>query len=239
MQRPTALLTAVAALVLWFVFCLYLYPPRIEGALLDDSVAALAGAGIAGVRPEVDGRDVVLLGTVASAESRAQAEHLVAGVTGVIAVDNQLEIAAAAPEPPPLYLEIRSRPEGVLLRGSVPTTTEREELLTRARDLYGADRVEDQTVVDAAVEGGAALASAAGVLGVLAGTRQTLQARLDGDSLRLSGTVSSPEARRRIEEQARAAAPLVRLFFSTLLVDAPPEPPIKEPDPPAAGDAVE
>lgn len=235
MGRATALIAAVAALVLWFAFCLYRQPPRIENALRGEAVHALAVAGLSAVRPEVDGRDVVLAGTVASADSRLQAESVVAGVAGVVAVENRLAVVVAEPEPTLPFLEIRSRPEGVSLRGSVPSESRREELLARARELYGAERVDDRVAVDAAVADGAALAGAAKLLAVLAGTRQQLEARLDGDSLRLSGTVSSLEAKRRLEEQAQAAAPLVRLFFSTLEVAAPrQEPRAADPDSPDA-----
>ena len=163
----------------------------------------------------------MLVGVVDSDASRSQAERVVTGVAGVLSVTNRLEVPASELAPLPPHLEIRSQPEGVTLRGTLPTEARREELLARARELYGADRVDARLAVDPGVADGAAVAGAGDVLAVLAGHRQAVEARLDGDGLRLSGTVSSAEARKRIEEQAQAAAPRVRLFFSALAVATP------------------
>ncbi len=217
-MRP--LLAAAAALVLWLVFCLFYHPPRIESALYGASAEALEVAGLSGVRPEVDGRDVALVGTVESTDERSQAERAIGAVVGVVTVENRLEVASLIL---PHYLEIESWPEGVKLRGTMPSEDRREVLLTLARELYGADRVEARLEVDAEARDGAALTRAAEVLTVLAGNRHAIQARLDGDSLRLSGTVASIETRKRIEEQAQAAAPRVRLFFSAIVVPTEPQ----------------
>ena len=219
MRRPTPLIIAVAALVLWTVYCLYTHAPRVEAALLSESEVALATAGLSDVQPDFSGRGAVLSGTVASPDLRAEAERIVAGVEGVLSVENQLAVAdVLEPRETPPYLEIRSRPEGVTLSGPVPSEAHRQELVQRARHLYGDHRVDDRLVVDAATVDSSALASAAEVLGVLAGTRQELQARLEGESFRLSGTMPDRESRRLLEEQARAAAPRIRLFFSALKV---------------------
>lgn len=233
MGRRTALIAAVAALALWLGFCLFAHPPKIEAALRSEASQALVAAGLTGVRADFDGRDAVLAGTVASPDLATRAQRLVAGVEGVLTVTDRLQVVEAPepePEPLPTYLEIRARPSGVTLRGPVESETLRRELVARARELYGEERVEALLEVDAA-RAGAAQASAAQVLGVLARSGQTVEARLEGDSLRLSGTVDSPEARRQIEARARAAAPRIRLFFSTVTVTPEGDPAAGEPEP--------
>ncbi len=231
MGRRTALIAAVAALALWLGFCLFAHPPKIEAALRSEASQALVAAGLTGVQADFDGRDAVLAGTVASPDLATRAQRLVAGVEGVLTVTDRLQVVEAPePEPLPTYLEIRARPSGVTLRGPVVSETLRRELVARARELYGEERVEALLEVDAA-RAGAAQASAAQVLGVLARSGQTVEARLEGDSLRLSGTVDSPEARRQIEARARAAAPRIRLFFSTVTVTPEGDPAAGEPEP--------
>ncbi len=217
MWRTAALIGALLALGSWIALCLVAQPPRIEEALRLETERVLAEAGLGDVRAVVSGRDAALEGLVASPVVLAEAELLVAGVAGVRTVDSRLvvrEVAEAVPD----YLEISVRAGAVSLRGTVPNEALRRELVDRARQLFGIDRVDERLVVDAAVSGGAALDGAAGVVSALAGAGEGVRARLKGDSLRLSGTVESVEVRRRTEQQARAAAPRVRLFFSALEV---------------------
>ena len=223
MLQTAALIGAVLALAGWIVFCLAVQPPRIEEGLQLTTERALATAGLGDVRAVVTGRDAKLEGLVASANVLAEAELLVAGVPGVRTVDNLLTVREAvevAEVPPADHLEISVGANGLSLRGAVPNEALRREVLERARQLFGADRVNEQLTVDATVADGAALAGAADVISAFAGAEEGVRARLSGDSLRLSGTVASVEARHRIEQQARAAAPGVRLFFSALEVSA-------------------
>ena len=220
MARTAALISAVLALGGSIVFCLAVLPPRIEEELQLATERALATAGLGDVRAVVSGRDAKLEGQVASGTLLVEAEMLVAGVVGVRVVDNLLAVREVAAAPPTDHLEISVGANGVSLRGAVPNETLRREVLDRARRLFGDDRVDEELTVDATVADGAALAGAAGVIGAFVGAGEGVRARLSGDSLRLSGTVASVEARRRIEQQARAAAPDVRLFFSALEVSA-------------------
>ncbi len=218
MLRTAAVIGAVLALGAWIVFCLAVQPPRIEEELQLETERALATAGLGGVRAVVSGRDAKLEGLVASAAVLAEAERLVAGIAGVRTVDNLLTVREAVETEPATYLEISVGAHGVSLRGAVPSEALRRQVSGRAQQLFGVDRVDERLRVDATVQGGAALASAADVISALAEVGEGVRARLKGDSLRLSGTVASTDVRRRIERQARTAAPGVRLFFSALEV---------------------
>ncbi len=234
MWHTAALIGALLALGSWIALCLVAQPLRIEEGLRLETERVLAEADLVDVRITVSGRGAALEGLVASPAVLAEAERLVAGVAGIRGVDNRLTLRDEASEPVPTYLEISVRPGGLSLRGAVPTEELRLEVVEQARRHFGVDRVEEELTVDATVQEGAALAAAAGVVSALAEAGDGVRARLKGDSLRLSGTVATLEARRLIEQRARAAAPGVRLFFSALTVssggagDAPAERPVGE-----------
>ncbi len=216
MWHSTALTAAVLALASWIVLCLVAQPPRIEEALRLEATRALADAHLPDVRAVFSGRDATLEGLVATPALIAEAESAVSAVAGVRVVASQLTVREIADEAIPSYFEIRTRPGGVTLRGTVPSDERRLEVLERARQAYGLEAVEERLAVDAAVEDGAALAGAPGVIDALASVGDEVKVRLRGDSLRLSGTVADAESRRRIEDRVRAAVPEVRLFFSAL-----------------------
>ncbi len=222
MWQSTALIAAVLALASWIVICLAREAPRIEGALYLEATRALEAAGLPEVQPKLRGRDVTLQGLVSTPSHIAGAERAIAGVAGVRVIRSQLEVREL-PVAPPAYLEIRTEPGGVALSGGVPSEARRLEVLERARQIFGADRVDEQLTVNAAVEDGVALTAAAGVVAALADAGDGVKVRLRGDRLRLSGTVASAEARRRLEDRLRAAVPERRLFFSTLRAGPPPE----------------
>lgn len=229
MWRSAALIGALLALASWITLCLVAQPSRIEETLRLEVEQVLAGADLGDVRPTVDGRDVRLEGVVASQDASEEAERWVTGVAGVRVVDNLLkarEAVVMVQEAPLTYLEISILENGIRLRGPVPSEALLREVADRARLLFGLERVDDQLTVDPTVEDGAAMTSAAAVLSALAEVEQGVQARLKGESLRLSGTVANVESRRQVEQRMRAAAPRVRLFFSTLTVreDATDEP---------------
>ncbi len=218
MWHSTALTATVLALASWIVLCLLAQPPRIEEALRHEAARALEAAGLRDVRPVFSGRDAALEGLVATPARLAEAERAVAGVSGVRAVENHLTVREDSAESSLPFLEIRTGPDGVTLRGSVPNEALRLELLDRARQTFGTERVDEQLVVDALVEEGAAMAGAAEVAAALAEAGDGVKVRLRGDSLRLSGEVASAEVRRRLEDRVRVAVPESRLFFSSLRV---------------------
>ncbi len=226
-MRRAALASTVGVTILWIVFCLYHHAPKIEAAVLREAAAAVAVAGVSDVRLEVDGRGIVLEGAVTSTELRDEVARVVRQADGVVRVENRLRSSVVPdPEPVPPFLEIRSHPGGVTLRGPVATSAQRDELLRQAIDLFGVERVDDRLVIDATADYGTATASAARLLNTISQETPGIRVRLQGDSLRLSGTVASVEDRRRIEQQAQAAMGAARLFFSTVTVGELPDSPI-------------
>ncbi|MEM7352449.1 MAG: BON domain-containing protein [Acidobacteriota bacterium] len=229
MWRSRALPLTLVALVLWIGFCLMYYPPRIQASLLASSHQTLAASGLSEIRLRVEGRSAILEGDVTSPEQSREAERLVRGLRGLRTVENRLRQVDPEPaEPLPAHLELRSRPEGLVLRGPVPSEATKDELLVLAAELVGADRVDHHLVVDPDAEESAALISAAAVLRTLVDSEPGITVRFHGNSLRLAGTLSSDETRRQVDERFRDAAEDVRAIFSLLRVasdEAQEEPP--------------
>lgn len=119
---------------------------------------------------------VILSGTVDTPESRTQAVALAKQTEGVKNVVDKLTIAAPQPGPPPgaapgtvaanddaitsaVRMKLASKPDvassvavdtraGVVtLSGSVPTQTQKEEIIQIARDTQGVQKVEDHLTV--------------------------------------------------------------------------------------------
>jgi len=221
MRQSPALVVTLSALMLWVLFSLFWYPEKIQAALRVDSTEVLTRAGFSSVRPSVEGRDVVLEGRVGSEEDRLKAEDLIRGVRGVLGVENRLLWSVdTAPEPPPSFLELLSRPEGILLRGPVPTEAFRRSLLARAIEWVGEDSVEERLVVDSGVVADKSLNSAADILAVLVRSDPGILVRFRRGSIRLSGTLPSESARRRVDQAIREAAPDVGSIFSVLQVSS-------------------
>ncbi len=217
MWHKAALIGAVFALLTWIAICLVAQPARIEEGLSREAEIVLKDAALEDLQATVAGRDVTLEGEVESPAVYARAERLVAGVAGIRTVDNRLTVREKTEAPAPIYLEIRLEAGGVSLRGTVPSEELRLAVEESARQTFS--RVDERLTVDATVPNGAAVAAAAGVVRALAGAGDGVRVRLQGDSLRLSGTVASAEERRRVEDSARAATSGVRLFFSALSVE--------------------
>ncbi len=219
MWHKAALVGAMFALLTWIAFSLVAQPPRIQEELWAETERVLVDAGLGKVQGSVSGRNVALEGQVATPAEAARAERLIADIAGIRAVDNRLQVRDEPAAPPPTFLEIRVEAGGVNLQGGAPNEALRLAVVESAREAFGNDRVFERLTVDAAIADGAAMAAAAGIVRALAGVRDGVKVRLKGDGLRLSGTVSSVEERRRVEEQARKATPGVRLFFSALMVE--------------------
>ena len=217
--RLPVLIAATAALVLWVGYTLATQPSRIEETLLAETTQALASAGLGNVEPELDGRELVLRGSVASNELRDTAENVVAGIDGVRSVANLLTVAAPeVPEVVPEFLEIAVRPDGVTLRGPVASEELRRRIVASATVLHGADAVDDRLVVDPGAPTGAGPDSTPQILGALAGAGHEVHLHVEADHVRLAGTVGSDEERRRIHTAVLDAARQVPSMFNELEV---------------------
>ncbi len=96
MRRFLLLLLLFLALTLLAFFCIRHHAPAIEADLQVRSTAALSAAAITGARATVDGRDVLLEGTVASEELKKQAEKEIRAIEGTAQITNRLRIGAGS-----------------------------------------------------------------------------------------------------------------------------------------------
>lgn len=92
-MRRLLLLLLVLALAVLAVFCIRHRAPLIEADVQSRSSARLAEAGLSEAAVVVDGRNVLLEGTVASDERKQAAEDSVRRVVGVGRIDNQLQVS--------------------------------------------------------------------------------------------------------------------------------------------------
>lgn len=88
-------------------FCLGNHAPEIEADIKARSIAAFGAEGLPnGLGLAVDGRDVVLTGTVEDEAIRTRAGDLARSIYGVRVVDNQIQVVEPPPPPPPPMPEI-------------------------------------------------------------------------------------------------------------------------------------
>ena len=147
MQRILAPALGVIGLAVLCLLCLRCHGPGMEADLVAEGQRRLNGGGFASTLLEVDGRDATLVGTVASDADRLEVARLVGKIPGMRRVDNQLAVAGSSS----LSLRLDRSPDGVTLRGAVPTLAARDQLVSQAQALWGEERVIDELRVDSAV----------------------------------------------------------------------------------------
>jgi outer membrane protein OmpA-like peptidoglycan-associated protein len=150
--RRLALPVTVAVLGLALLMGLQLTVTRgaVEHRLDVRVTEALARAGITGIDVTVDGRDVTMQGTAASAVAFASAENAAGTVEGVRRLVNQLRLVGDEPQQRRGPSQVTAAIVGgaITVSGAVPTRADRERLLDAASDAVGEDQVEDRLVVD-------------------------------------------------------------------------------------------
>jgi outer membrane protein OmpA-like peptidoglycan-associated protein len=145
-------LVSVAGLALLLGAQLTLNRDAIEGRLDSGVTAALTRAGIQGIDVTVDGRDVTMRGTAASAVVFASATNSVRGVEGVRRTVNLIRLddggATTGPRGPSQLTAAIASGE-ITLSGTVPSRADRERLRDAAAGAVGEDNVaDDRLTVD-------------------------------------------------------------------------------------------
>jgi outer membrane protein OmpA-like peptidoglycan-associated protein len=144
------------ALAILLVLCPQVRGPAIEADILERTQAAMASAGFVGAHVEVDGRDVILDGTVASAVQRDEAGRTAAAVRGVRVVDNRLTTGiAGAGAGLPTSLDATVRGMRLAIRGRVPSLDILSALTHDARDVFGDLSVSSDLTVDGSLDASA------------------------------------------------------------------------------------
>lgn len=140
--------------VLWYA--IKHYAPMIDADLTTRSNSALGEAGYGDTaNVEIDGRNAMLKGSVASESDSERAEEIVANTIGVRSVDNQLEIgdasasADADAERTQPTLTFLSTENGVRLTGTVSDQDYADQITNSAIATYGEEGVSGSITVDA------------------------------------------------------------------------------------------
>lgn len=149
MAARTLLLLALLALILLAFICLPKTAQQIETDLSQRSVQTLSAAGLSEIEVSADGQTVVLNGIVPSLDTKHQAEQLVARETGVISVDNQLQVTTDTGMAASVKVVATTDYENVLefngdqllLTGAVTDAKIKAEIGKRAQTEFGEDKV--------------------------------------------------------------------------------------------------
>jgi OOP family OmpA-OmpF porin len=136
---------AVGLVALWGLLQFGALPkaPGIQDDIQTRTAAAIADAGLENARVSVDGRDVILGGTVATDEQEQQAIEIATAVRGVRVANSMLTIEADQA----YYTQFCKNESRVILTGSVPNEATREAFPQRARDLFRHRTIESDLVV--------------------------------------------------------------------------------------------
>jgi outer membrane protein OmpA-like peptidoglycan-associated protein len=205
-QKSVHPLQAVGLLVMLFAF----WPQGTCGGPTDrighDALLVLTSQGVLDLEVVVEGRSVVVSGSVGSENERARAEAALRSIEGVQSVVNLLEVRERPIPPPPRVPELRwSYRDGRLkVRGRLPDAEGHRALLTSLRAAFGEPEVIDRV----RPTGGTALVDwfgqAAAIANVLAeGRVQTPAVTLRAPFAVVSGTVPDAASREAVLQRLR------------------------------------
>lgn len=145
-MRFTLTLIGLTAAAVLSVLCWLVQGPLIEQKLAEEVGQALGAAQVSGVGVTMDGRDLVLGGTVTSTAVQRQAIEAAESVPGLRLIRSEIKIAR--PEPPTPELSATRLATGrVAVQGTLADVQSQARLLERARALLGESQVVDQTQV--------------------------------------------------------------------------------------------
>ncbi len=201
MQRILMPVLGLLGFILLCLICVLYHAPRIEAELRDQGRERLTAAGFDSATLEVEGRDATLTGWAANGDDRAVVERLVAGVPGMRAVDNRLELPGAV-----RFVLDRSG-DDVVLKGLLPSAAHRDAIVSQARDLWGAEVATGELLVDPEAEAPDWLAGLPGALAAFSRRTQGGSLAIDGGELTISGRVFAESARDALHERLGQVLP--------------------------------
>lgn len=228
MSKTVLWTLGLLGLALLTFLCFSMNRPDIEADLTGGTSAALAAAGLTGADAALSGRDVTLTGTVPTEADRERAEAEAYGVRGVRHVDNQLLVAGGAaaaapdaptpdaPDAPASAFTVTDGPDGIVVRGTVPSEEVRAAVMERAAAAFPGREVTDALeVVDGAeADWEPSMMALLPEIGDVSGPSVTA----DAGEIVLRGTVESDEVKERVEAAAEAAVEAPYTFRSELTV---------------------
>ncbi|MEM9406484.1 MAG: OmpA family protein [Acidobacteriota bacterium] len=205
MRNLFVVIVVTVLLALWCLYCIQHHAPIVEEQVLNNACAVLDAPSFTAVQTDVDGRDVVLTGSVTSDALRAQAAELAAAAGGVRSVDNQVVVVRGS--------RIEAAPDGDAYRltGRVPDEASKSALLLAANENLGTRELIEEIGVDGEL---GADPSARDLPNALREILQNVKApglRLDEEQVLLTGTVPSQSLRTRVETRIAERLPGVAI----------------------------
>jgi outer membrane protein OmpA-like peptidoglycan-associated protein len=196
----------------------------IENDLTNRTETALADAGYDDVTVEYQGRDATVTTSDASADAGA-IRAAVRGVDGNRVVHVTTDGADGSPP-----FSVAAQGGDLVVTATAPDETSKMALLDAVRANAGGRNVVDKVTVTAGAKApdATAIGEFAGALGAAPGDRSIA---VDGDTVTLTGSVPSGEARAEAERAATAAQPGTKV--NNQLMIAPADSPSPVPDPAA------
>ena len=169
---------------------------NVEDTLTEKATEALQGAGFPDVAVELNGRDALLTGRVASTDDIERARVIVRNRVGIRHAEAHLDTtggtaAATGATATGTPLDLTASVEGgrVVLQGKVANEADRNRLLAQAEAAFGKGQVLDRLTIDVATG-----SQGIGTFGALIGQLKDKggpKLRLSGDTATLSGAVGT------------------------------------------------
>lgn len=212
MYRFIILLLTLLALAAIGYFCIYkISAPAIQADIQTRTSNTLRANGIDWAEVSVSGRDITLSGVAPSEDMRQSALQL-ARVKGYNFVENKLSLAGepsgnnANPADKAFSLKISKLKNGKVILDGVLDEKSKGDLLTIAREQYGASNLTDNVVMIPGSTPGDFTKTLANTLEKMNGLTEA-EALITGNNIYLSGQSSSKIMLQQIQQQLLAAIP--------------------------------
>lgn len=216
MRDRSLIFANVLALVLVLVLAPLVYVPRIEQDLGHRCRAELAEQGIRASIVLVDGRDVILEGSLQSLELTELAEQVVGSVWGVREVFNRLGADLVSPEARAeevrrAFCEVIITPSRLFILGLIPDEATRRQLLSSLGRLDLGRDIESRLEVINGVGRLAEADSVAVVTGIIASQLDQGTFRIEGDTVTLKGAAPDENTLQSVTRLVGASLPGLRI----------------------------
>ncbi len=223
------LLTLLLGLILFFLFgywCIYVKSaPTIQKDIKDRASTALHKAGYDSVNLDVQGRDIILTGTVPKGALRSVVEQAV-NVKGVRLIENQISVNNS-PSTSDYYLNVsKSETNTLKLEGYIADTITHHNFVSYVMETFNTTSIDDHLVERAEPPKNWTAISKSG----LDALKQLQDGKLhiSNGQVQLSGNVSSHESKKEIVSQLSKQLP--RNIEATTRLDIVPITPLSKSD---------
>ena len=192
MKKILIFLLGLLALGVLGYVCLYSKATNIQYEISQRVQGGLADERFKHVKANVDGRDILLEGTVESNSLKEQAEK-VSKVEGYYSINNQISVSSLNTQSPRKYeLSLKKSSMGdIVLMGDVPDSNSRHHFVAQAMEKFGVERVQDRLRINKEMQ--VAQAESLADLLVPLGILDSGKILLNNEGVSIVGSVDSQE----------------------------------------------